>query len=497
MPWYSFGRDKQPSSGPAGFRSGNEPDPRLVAFTQSLPLCWTDDERKIKEAAVSSFANHVRVLQQRARDARQQCDELQQALQNGQRKAEYEARGVRAKHAQEILRLQEDAKRDRTNLQSQHDIQIRNLNVKLHRQGEEAGREASRVKKQHEDEVQALKQHSEARENEFAREQEKLRRLHEDQEAGLRADHDRTVHELQKKLKDLNGALLSRDDEVYQAAIFSTVNLPQKTDAKLKDSFSEIENLINGISGLSWKADQTVCPENVLQRHSAKHSIRRLKKAILQDIIWSILHRFVFASPFRVFGELGKELEHEWVANSVGNPQTYSQRHPNQDEAARTVDTFLPDAGSYKWPAPSPATERWRYMTLQECREVLKQPVLSQFDPRARLKKGFSDTISSLAAELTTTIQKVASVDNQSMDNVNTLSRKVPKAWLDFCMHRPRIVVDMFGQEFSGASQRFSQIGRGEVLLTVVPKLGRYGDIEGADLDRFNLLKDGESLTLP
>ncbi|PPJ50336.1 hypothetical protein CBER1_05918 [Cercospora berteroae] len=423
MVW-PFGSAKQQPSGVAirGLRHQSSPsagtrpdfklDPRLVAFVQSLPPIRTEDESKIKEAAVSSFIAHVSALQQKVRDARQQCGELQQALENRDRKAEYDAREVQAKHAQHNLKLQEDAKRDRAILQS-------------------------------------------------------------------------------------HGALLSRDDEVYQAAMFSTANLPHKTDPQLKESFSEIENLINDISGVSWKADQSICPEKVLQRHSAKHSIRRVKKAILQDIIWSALHRFVFASPFRVFGELGKELELQWVAHSVESSSKDSQRHLKQYEAARTGISFLPDAGSYKWPTPSLATERWRYMTLQERREVLKQPVPSQFDPRAGLKKGFSDTIASLGSELTAAIQSLASVDGQTVDNISKLSRKVPKAWLDFCMHRARIVVEMSGHEYSGASQKFIQIGRGEVVLTVVPTLGRYGNNEGADLDRFNILKDGEPLTLP
>jgi hypothetical protein len=36
------------------------------------------------------------------------------------------------------------------------------------------------------------------------------------------------------------------------------------------------------------------------------------KKQVLQDMIWGILQQYIFASPFRPFGEEGRKLETAW-----------------------------------------------------------------------------------------------------------------------------------------------------------------------------------------
>ncbi|GIZ45566.1 hypothetical protein CKM354_000872600 [Cercospora kikuchii] len=425
---------------------------------------------------------------------------------------------INKKHAQDMRNWQisfDDTQnannRERAELQSKHGREIRELNRKHQQVTEEAAQNAADVEKRYRAEMRSVKQehrlkteeakrnaidaqnrleaeiiglrqkHSEETEMQKYKHSEEvlnLRQKHEQQEASLKAEHAAVKNHLQNQEKELNKALLSRDDDVYRAAMFSTSGLPRMTDAKLKERFLEIETLINEISGLSWKADQRLFPERSLERHSAKHSLRRLKKAILSDVIWCILNNHVLASPFRMFGEAGKEMERQWTVNSAD-------------------DSTSPDTGRYRWPIASTVTERWRYMTLQECRDVLKQPVLSHFDPRAQLKKGFSDTVTSLAAELNGVIQSLATVDDEVIESINKISKRVPKLWLEFSMHRPRVVVEMWAEGSLVVSQRFAQVDRGEVVLTIVPMLGRYGNDEGADLESFARLKDGESLTLP
>ncbi len=116
--------------------------------------------------------------------------------------------------------------------------------------------------------------------------------------------------------QELNSALFARDNKKHQAALFQTHGLPRKTDDQIRNSFAGIQQLVEDLGRLTWKADQPTWTKLMLQDAGNQSVSRELRRAIVQDVIWTILFNFVFSSPFRIFGEAGRALEQQWVEHS-------------------------------------------------------------------------------------------------------------------------------------------------------------------------------------
>lgn len=136
-------------------------------------------------------------------------------------------------------------------------------------------------------------------------------------------------------------------------------------------------------------------------------------------------------------------------------------------------------------------------MTLAECREALTQPI-SGLDPRAQVKKGFSDSQEELTQSLKAAIESVAVLHTETSRKIEELSRLARITWLDFQMHRCRIVASLTGSGTRKPSQRSNEIRNGSVMLTISPELRRFGNIKGTDLDIPITITncDGETLRL-
>ena len=131
-------------------------------------------------------------------------------------------------------------------------------------------------------------------------------------EQQLIAKHDQQTKRLQGEVQGLNEALLTRDDEIYQGTIFTAPDLPRKPDDKIRDQFLEMQQMVETLGRLTWKQNQQVWTDSVLQDIGRQQVPRALKKGILQHIMWTLLFNRVFCSPFRLFGEEGTQLESEW-----------------------------------------------------------------------------------------------------------------------------------------------------------------------------------------
>lgn len=114
------------------------------------------------------------------------------------------------------------------------------------------------------------------------------------------------------ELHALNRVLLTRDNEQYIPPLLSEVGLKQTPDEYIKVKFSDTVRIVEDISRSNWKVNQKRWTAEVLNPAITNHTQRALKKAILQDAIWTILHRHIFCSPFRMFGEEGRNLEKQW-----------------------------------------------------------------------------------------------------------------------------------------------------------------------------------------
>lgn len=153
----------------------------------------------------------------------------------------------------------------------------------------------------------------------------------------------------------------------------------------------------------------------------------------------------------------------------------------------------------YRWPDPDIKTERWRYMTVKECREVLQRPVPGEWDPRARLRKGFINNLQELGSTLRALLEKITCLTTSDAQMIDRLTKKAATIWLDFAMHRCRIVVRLKGPALLSMEEKVVTAQTKSLELTVMPTVGRYGNVMGVDLDRYKTIDgcDGKSMVVP
>ena len=132
------------------------------------------------------------------------------------------------------------------------------------------------------------------------------------QEEQLVSQHQHETKTLIQELQQLNAALLARDDDVYQGMAFTLSGVDQRPDDKIRQTAVELQQMVEQLGRLEWSSNQQAWPEQLLRRVENRHPVRMVKKAIVQDSIWSLLYLHIFCSPFRMFGDAGKQLEREW-----------------------------------------------------------------------------------------------------------------------------------------------------------------------------------------
>jgi hypothetical protein len=122
------------------------------------------------------------------------------------------------------------------------------------------------------------------------------------------AAHAATEKSLREKIAEYSGALLARDRNDFNMVEHDV--LEPMSDNEIEGRFVDLVQDVDRLSRLEWKQNPKGWTIQILRSLSSNQ--RLLKKQILQDIIWVILHEFVFCSPFRIFGEEGQALESQW-----------------------------------------------------------------------------------------------------------------------------------------------------------------------------------------
>ena len=141
------------------------------------------------------------------------------------------------------------------------------------------------------------------------------------------------------------------------------------------------------------------------------------------------------------------------------------------------------DNGSYVWPKPGMVTERWRYVTIRECRAALKKPVPSEWDPRAKLKKESKTSNDTLKKEMVSAIGELAALDKGDIQALEKMAIKAVNIWLELEMQRCRIFVEVPGLKLKSAEERVKRVHEGSLELVMVPALKRFGNSKGLDLN--------------
>lgn len=145
------------------------------------------------------------------------------------------------------------------------------------------------------------------------------------------------------------------------------------------------------------------------------------------------------------------------------------------------------DNGIYAWPPLDIETERWRYITLRECRKALIQPVPSRYDPRAKLKEGFMTSKARVVKELVAKLDEVVEWGDTDQSQIERLVGQVLDVWLEFGMYRCRLIVffkaaisQYRGEDNDGLAMSKNWLNGLE--LNTVPGLRRHGNAKGVDL---------------
>jgi len=153
----------------------------------------------------------------------------------------------------------------------------------------------------------------------------------------------------------------------------------------------------------------------------------------------------------------------------------------------------------YTWPKPDIETERWRYMTVRACREALRPPVPSEWDPRMRLRKGFMDNLEALGSALRVSLENIADLTPSDLQIIERLAKKTATRWLDFLMHRCRIVIRLKSLAVLSIEEKVATAQSKSLESIVLPMVGRYGNVIGADLDTYKTIDKcaGGSIVIP
>lgn len=297
------------------------------------------------------------------------------------------------------------------------------------------------------------------RDQTHAGEMSKLKKQFKEYLAQRESEHAVTENTLRNELGAYSGALLERDKtnfNMIEGEIFEPM-----LDADIEARFADLVEQVNALSRLEWKANPSGWTDEILEGLSSNQ--RLLRKQILQDTIWVLLHELVFCSPFRVFGGEGRELESKW----------------NQECGA---DNKF-DNGNYTWPKPSMETERWRYITIRECRAAIRKPIPSPYDPRAKLKKDFQASIERVKKELTTAVGALVALSQADTQALEKMSLRAARIWLEFGLQRFRVLVLVQGDKVTSVNEKIKRVEGHGLELVLAPKLERFGNAKGEDLE--------------
>jgi chromosome segregation ATPase len=331
-----------------------------------------DQSKKIEEYddMIKGLVKNISLLERAAEESKHELENNESEVQTLKHRNEIQRKemqraheiheraqsSLQENHNAEKARLQEalDAKREavqrlqkeKDRMQNKHDSEQRQMRKefdekedRLKREFEarmvEMKQEQKQMRKEFDEEEDRLKRESEAKmvkmEQEHNFEQKRMRKEFGEKEARLKREFEAKMVKMmqehnfeQKRLKDEFEAKktqlgtaraaetkrLRRDIEAYSEDLLARDDFEPMPDNEIKARFLDLAQEIDTLARLEWKPNQKEWISQVL-RHLPGNQ-RLLKKQILQDSVWVILHKNIFCSPFRVFGEEGWPLESQW-----------------------------------------------------------------------------------------------------------------------------------------------------------------------------------------
>ena len=252
----------------------------------------SEEEKVLK---INELRDELKTVKKDAKDKAAEIDQLRQNLRTARDEASQKDQRLTQQHLATVKSLDEELRR------------VKNAaDMKERRMADEHMKAVNELNETH-----AIKMSRQ--EHEHQQTNQHLLDQYQQSEQRLLEKHQQVKEELQQENAELNEAWLHRDDEIYKAKLFTTSGLPSKPDDKIKNQVLELQQMVDDLSRTEWKTSPDTRTDRVsLGIGHHEHGQRLVKKAIVQDLIWSLLFRRIFCSPFRMFGTEGKNLEREW-----------------------------------------------------------------------------------------------------------------------------------------------------------------------------------------
>lgn len=163
----------------------------------------------------------------------------------------------------------------------------------------------TQLRDQHRRELEASKSATEKATMDFINDQEKLELKFARICRHNKAREKKILLDCKAEVEELKGLLLKREQAKDDGI----------ADPKIPRHFETLAYKLDNLSRVPWdeekEADWPYRNQDILNLNGENPRI--VKKHIVQNTLWSILHKRIFATPFRVFGDYGMELEKEWM----------------------------------------------------------------------------------------------------------------------------------------------------------------------------------------
>lgn len=239
--------------------------------------------------------------------------------------------GLRHKHEVDTAQLKELHTDNVRRLVSSRDAQVRELNQKYQSLESAKNTELQKLTQICNEKVRALDRNCDVKLRELQHTSnvklQETQKLHEEREAEMTKVHQVGMQHLLRDLREANSALLARDADRPVLSIFKIAEFENTPDEHVKAQFADLVNQVDTLCRLGWKEEQQVWTIAQLKDFDNDANLRMLRKALLQDRVWTAFHSYIFCSPFRVLGEEGQLIEGEWCKDYGSGMLFFSIRY--------------------------------------------------------------------------------------------------------------------------------------------------------------------------
>ncbi|KAF2733042.1 hypothetical protein EJ04DRAFT_296406 [Polyplosphaeria fusca] len=307
-----------------------------------------------------------------------------------------------------------------------------------------------------------------AKETEHSRAFQSLQTSHNDtlieQRKRDKQEYEERTRTMQENYEDLKTKLVARD------------HFKGLRDPELGTKFSQLARLIDEFARVRWddgRQQSWPFSENELKKFDRENAhTRMIKKQIIQNSLWIVLADEVFPMPFNCMGEEGRQADVEW------------ERKFGRNESS----TVAPD-----WPVATGETERARYEKAKAFLESLRKGNVTEEDIRRRT--AFNRRTADVVHEISVAVGKVAPLGFKEQQKLKELVDMAGKLWLETCCQRFRIIVWVPPEsEDSLTKLTYSHTS---LTLCVRPALRRFGNAQGVDLDREDIVGNWQQVSEP